>query len=492
VGTTWTDYLQALDDQATYLARYGSPTHDVQNLFSAMLGRASGNYLQRTMAWSQDAYSPARGLPLAFTRVALDTLDQRFVVGPLGRSWSHSFEYTLTQPDVSTAIVNSPGGRARTFVKNPSGVWQAAAGDFGVLEQVGGGTYHLREKDGLVWQFDSGGRLVSIAEPNSNSISLTYSISGNLTAITHSNGQTLALEYNAQERISRLTDHAGRETEYLYNTSGEHLLSVVAPGGITTSYTYTSAVGEAADHALQAVAYPDGTHQYHAYDAQGRLAAQWRDGNAERIEFTYDALGTVYAQDAVSGMTTLHLGSLGQLLDLQDPLGNRTRFQYDSDHNLTRLVQPDGATSETRLVQPDGATSEMAYDTLGNAMRVEDALGRAAVMAHTTDLSRLDWLRDARGNLTDFAYDDLGNLTDVAYPNGTDEMFGYDGLGDVITITNRRGDVITLTHDALGQVVRKDYSDGRWITLPTISWGVSRRQATFPAPSHCNTTTEGS
>jgi RHS repeat-associated protein len=451
IGDTWADYLDALDDQAAYLAQYGGLTYDVQELLSGAMGRASGACFRTTLAWGQDAHAPAPGVPLSFGRVVLDVLDQRFTVGPFGRGWSHNFEYILTQPDEDTAIVQGPGGIGRTFARSADGSWQPSPGDYGVLEQLGDGTYRLQEKDGLAWLFDATGRLAYFEETNGNRITLSYT-GDHLTGVSHSIGKGFMLEYNAQGRVSRLTDHAGRVTRYSYDGSGEHLLSFAAPGDATTSYTYIAATGSPTDHALETITYPDGTHQYYAYDAQGHLAAQWRDGDVQRVELSYDALGTVYVTDASDAVSVLRLGTQGQPMQVQDPLGHVVQFQNDEQFNPTRLTIP------------GGGISDLVYDSRGNTTEVEDALGHTTTMGYTTDFNRLDWLRDARDNLTDFAYDSGGNLTSITYPDGSAETFGYDAVGNVVSVTNRRGDTITFTYNALGQATRKDYPDGRWAT----------------------------
>ncbi len=449
VGTTWANYLSVLDAQATYLAQYGNLTYDVRELFSAILGRASGVYLRQTLAASVDAYAPARGLPLTFSRVAFDTFAQRFTVGPLGRGWSHNYEYALSQPITDTIVIKGPGGGGRVFVKDGTGAWRSAAGDFGELEPLGDGTYRLRETDGLIWLFDTAGRLSYLEEPNGNRITLGYT-SGQLTGLSHSNGQSFALAYNGQGRISQITDHAGQVTLFNYDAGGEHLLSVVAPGPVTTTYAYTS-TATAANHALQTVTYPDNTHQYYAYDSQGRLTAQWRDGNAEQVTFTYDDLGSIFIQDAASAVTTVRLGSRGQPLEAQDPLGNRVRFQCDVDFNLIRLVQP------------DGGVYALTYDASGNATQSVDPLANTTSTGYTSDLSRLDWLRDARRNYTDFTYDVRGNLNHLIYPDASAEAYGYDSNGNLTSVTNRRGQTIAFTYNTLGQMTRKTYPDGRTI-----------------------------
>lgn len=465
IGNTWQDYERRLDDQASYLAQYGnSPfdrssttllasgyrNYDIAELLSTYMSRAAGAYPQRTLASSLDAYSPARDLALAFARVAFNILHQRFTVGSFGRTWSHSFEYKLTQPDDTHITIKGPGGTSRTFTKDVWGNWKTPAGDFSKLEQ-NVGVYRIREVDGLVWQFDASGNLVFIEEPNGNRITLGYT-SGRLTSISHSNGQGFTLGYNPQGRVSTLTDHAGQVTQYLYDASGERLVTVIAPGNVTTSYTYTPVTGATADdNALESITFPDNTHQYFAYESQGRLTAQWRDGNAERVEFTYDGLGSVSIKDASNAVTAVRLGTRGELLQIQDPLGNRARFQYDTNFNLIGMIAP------------DGSTSSLSYDNLGNVTQAQDPLGQLVSLGYTTQPSRLDWLRDALGNLTDFATDSRGNPTTMTYPDGSTESFGYDSVGNLTSATNRRNQTISFIYNAQGQVTRKSYPDGRTI-----------------------------
>ena len=172
VGTTWHDYLRILDDQATYLARFGSPTYDVRSLFQSLTSHAAGVYLRQTVAWGLDAYAPARGIPLMLERVSYDTLHQRFTVGPFGRGWSHNFEYSLIKPQPDRILIKGPGGTSRAFVKLSDGSWSSFPGDYGILEELGGGTYKLSGQSGLSKTFNIEGRLIALREPNGNMLSL--------------------------------------------------------------------------------------------------------------------------------------------------------------------------------------------------------------------------------------------------------------------------------------------------------------------------------
>jgi RHS repeat-associated protein/uncharacterized repeat protein (TIGR01451 family) len=452
VGDTWADYLQMMDENATYLSSLLNPPYDVLILLRLEMDRASAAYLRQTLAWSLDAYSPARGLPLVFSRVAYDTLDQRFTVGPFGRSWSHNFEFTLTNPEDGKMIIQGPGGTARVFTRDLTGDWQAQAGDFGTLTEQGG-RFLLQEKDGLAWSFDAAnGRLLYLEDPNGNRITCAYNGQGRLASLAHSNGQSFTLGYNAAGRISQLTDHAGRVTTYNYDGLGQTLLSVVAPGAVTTQYTYRPLITDSkVSYALDTVTFPNGTHQYFSYDANGRLDEQWGDDNVGFLSFTYGDQDEILIQNAAGDTVRVDLGGNGQVLNVSDPLDRRSRFVYDDDANLTRLARP------------DDASYQMTYDSNGNPTRIQDPAGESIDMAATTDLSRLDWLNDPKDRLTDFTYDAAGNLTAITYPDGSQESFTYDIFGNLTGYTNRRGQMISLSFNSLGQITRKAYPGGRTI-----------------------------
>lgn len=457
VGTTGADYQRALTERASHLSQYGEYVADVRDLLGMMLNQAAGVSVPQTLTASLDASAPAAALPLRFGRIATLDPEQRFTPGSFGRGWNHNLAYTLQMIDANTITIVGPDGSSRLFRKTGNGAWQGAAGDPGVLRPAGGG-YQLSEVSGLQWQFDGEGRLSTISEPNGNQITLSYS-NANLTRISHSNGQQFELTYNGQGRMSQVTDHAGRVTTYTYDGSGNYLQSVTAPGAMTTSYRYNDANGSLADHTLREIAFADGTHRYFSYDEAGRLAASWRDGDAERVSYAYDVLGTVTATDASGNATVLRTGTAGQPLLLQNALDAQLRFEYDANRNLTGVRQPDGTRTAIR------------YDGRGNPIGAEDARGANTSAAYTPDLNRLNWLRDARNNLTDFSYDDDGNLTAITYPDSSAQTFGYDAAGNLTSATNRRGQTISYSYNAAGQITTKNYPEGRQISYSYDSVG---------------------
>jgi RHS repeat-associated protein len=450
VGASAADYQRALASRATYLSQHGSYVSDVQELLALIFSRATGTYSQQTLAASVDAAAPTRGLGLTFTRMAPDNVELRFEAGPFGRGWTHSFAFRMEKPDTSSVLIVSPDQQGRRFIKRPDGTWQPGSGDSATLSVAADGSVQLRETDGVVWGFAGDGKLRSIGETNGSSISLQYN-GALLSTITHSAGPRFALEYNAQGRIVRLVDHAGRATRYTYDATGTYLTGMVAPGDVTTAYAYTAPSGVLSDHALSSITLPDNTHLYYAYDQRGRISARWRDGNTERVTFSYDDLGAVTITDANGATTVAHFGGYGQALAVENSLGQEVSFAYDARRNTAAISQP------------NGTKPELSYDSRGNPTQIEDALGQRTQLGYTADLAQLDWLRDAKGNLTNFAYDARGNVSEVVYPDSSAQRFSYQANGDLLSATNRRGGQIQFAYNASGQVTQKSYPDGAQI-----------------------------
>ncbi len=297
IGSTWADYNNALATNASYLSTLGRKVSAVRDLFRFEVRKALGMAPRNILAESLDASVPTPGLPLRFGRVFPGNLEGRFYVGPLGYGWSHSYDIYAEELSDASVRIHAPGALIRAFHRNPDGTYSGLAGEHATLVRVGG-LFQLTEKDGLVHRFRNDGKFSTIQDTRGNAITAAYDGSGRLVQVSHSNGDSFVLAYNAQGRLASLTDHAGRATQFAYDGSGQHLLSVTAPGSRTTTYTYSPTVGAPASHALQSVAFPDGTHQFYSYDSQGRLVEEQKDGGAERVTYAYDGAGRITTTDA--------------------------------------------------------------------------------------------------------------------------------------------------------------------------------------------------
>jgi len=449
VGTTWGDYVGMLDNNAVYLGRLGQHVVDVGQLLAFEFLQADGLSPLRTLASAVDAAVEAPGLPLVFSRTFPEPISQRFGLGPLGRGWSHNWQYSLSVASDGTVTILGPGGSQRIYQPDSrdSNNYFPQTGDHATLTPLGGGAFTLREPAGLLRAFRADGKLDYVADPNGNRITCGYS-DDLLTSLTHSSGQYLQIAYNPAGRIQSITDQLGRQTVLGYDGASEHLVSAQYYDGRTATYAYQSPVGSAAAHALTEVANSCCTDRFFTYDAQGRLSVTYLEGNAEAITFSYDSAGQVTATDALGNASKFYFDYRGLLAKTEDALGNAVHLTFDDSYNLVSLTDP------------AGRSYSYGYDGQGNLTRSTDPLAHATSFTFTGPFNRLASVTDANTNLTRYAYTGAGNLQSITYADGSQEGWAYDPLGDATTWTNRRGSPISYAYNTNGQLTAKAFADG--------------------------------
>ena len=457
VGNTAGGYVQALDDNATYLAKLGENVTDVPDLLSFMVQQASGLAVLHTLAASVDAQMTAPGPSLIFQRTFTTDIRDHYRLGRLGRGWFDNWDMTLTvtndtangQP--GTVTILGPGSSYRVFQpdsRNTANYVTTLAGDTGTLTSLGGGAYLLTEANGTQYAFRSDGKLNYVADTHGTRITATYSGS-QLTQLTHATGPYLQFTYNGSGRIASVTDSFGRATTFTYDSSGEHLVSSVNYRQEQTTYSYSIGLGAPSEHALTQVVNPDGTTLNYSYDSNGRLATRSGCcGAVEQVNYSYDNVGTVTTTDALTNSTKSYFDCLGLVVRTEDPLGNVSQRAYDASGNLLKTTDP------------AGRTRTYAYDNNGNRLSDSDPLGNTTRYAYTSTFNKLGTLIDAKGNVTSYAYNPNGDIVASTYADGSVERWGYDALGDRLSWTNRRGQPIFYTNDAVGRVISKRYPDG--------------------------------
>jgi RHS repeat-associated protein len=462
VGNTAGGYVQALDDNATYLARLGENITDIPDLLSFMVQQASGLTVVHTLAGSVDAQMMAPGPYLLFQRTFTTDIRDHYRFGRLGRGWFDNWDMTLTvtndtpngQP--GTVTILGPGSSRRVFQpdsRNTANYFTILSGDTGVLTSLGGGAYLLTEANGSQSAFRSDGKLNYVADTHGTRITASYS--GNqLTRLTHATGPYLQFAYNGNGRIATVTDSFGRATTFTYDGSGEHLVTSVNYRQEQTTYSYSSGLGAPSEHALTQVVNPDGTTRNYSYDSTGRLATRSGCcGAIEQVNYSYDNVGTVTATDELTNSTKSYFDYLGLIVRTQDPLGNVNQRAYDVSGNLLQTTDP------------AGRTRTYAYDNNRNRVSDSDQLGYTTRYAYTSVFNKLSTLIDAKGNVTSYAYNPNGDNVASTYADGSVERWGYDALGNRLSWTNRRGQPILYTNDAVGRVISKRYPDGSIVTF---------------------------
>jgi len=386
-----------------------------------------------------DAFCPAPGIPLGFSRV----YSHSNYVGPLGRGWIHNYDYRLEELSDGNVAILRGDNYINFFLKGSDNNYTAIRG-YSILKHNPDGTYTLIRKDGTIYGFMDNLKLDYIEDPNRNVIDCVYS--GNkLVELRHSCGENFTLEYDG-DRIIRITDQAGRVTEYHYDGSGKLLTSVKTPDGSVTSYNY----GE--NDKLTSISYPSGVKQFFEYDANGHLSKVYLNDKEEMVRYTYDiANGNTYITDADGNTRSIRVDDFGRIIGMVNPFGASIHYEYDDNDNLIRLTDP------------LGNSYNFEYDEQGNLVSNTNPLNHTITMEYEPAFNKPTWIKDARGNKISFEYDEHGNIIRVTYPDSNKESMSYDSAGNPTNLTTRKGDLINYTYNNRGQLVRKEYPDGSWV-----------------------------
>ena len=306
----------------------------------------------------------------------------------------------------------------------------------------------------------------------------------------------------------------GARTDYTYNFATQDPTLVVAPGDLRTRMAYEPEGGSGSWGRLLTVTSPGGMVQQSAYHpdrgtstvpapctgegvASGQLASVTRsDGTGER--YVYDVQGRVIARTTVgrSGVTAMtcvryaadgtvsvteEFNPQGVLIERErvepnvggDPLVTRTVIHHGAASPLspgetrTTLTRIDLASQPVSVTDVTGTRSDMAYDVLGNLVRVDTtppAGSGSGPLVIEYDYGRIDGqLRRVTVNgvvAATVAYDaQTGQMRTVTYPNGIASAMGYAGNGVVDSVRVTSGDarftrvVSTTRATAFGRII---------------------------------------
>jgi len=230
-------------------------------------------------------------------------------------------------------------------------------------------------------------------------------------------------------------------TIYTYNDAGD-LLSITNAMGHVTQITGRDPHGR-----VTSVVGPNGLVMTFSYDARGRV-----------VERTYGGAITSFRYDPAGNLTRITFpdqsfidrayDAAGRLIAISDNLGNRVEFTLDPGGNIISRVNKD----------PDGILvrrHDWAYDAYGRLIESITGVGQ-----HTTYAYAIDGLglriseTDPDGFTLEHLYDARGRLTELAYDDGGVEVvtsFGYDVAGNLQNITDPDGRYSYNQHDGFGQ-----------------------------------------
>jgi RHS repeat-associated protein len=300
----------------------------------------------------------------------------------LGLKWRHSFDRSLTiMPNnngTSGGLIYAvrPDGMTVRFT-GKAGVWTA---DKDAAETLTATVDPVSLKfSGFVLRvaatnesehYAANGKLLSIADDNGQTVTLTYSdastpattapAAGLLIAVTDPQGRSLGLRYDASSRLSALVNPAGDTVTYSYATSGV-LNKVTFPDGTSRQYVYAeiaySPSGAKYPGALTGVIDEKGVRfETTTFNATNRALASEFAGGADKTSISY------YNFNQNGGTPAI----------ITTPLGLQVTLYFADDGSA--LIKPSGADAlcGTQCNQP---WQNQTYDTRGYPASYTDFRG---------------------------------------------------------------------------------------------------------------------
>ncbi len=379
-----------------------------------------------------------------------------------GHGWTASF-LTRMEPLGDDWRVRRADGKGYRFTSN--GVsWQTDPDVQTSLLDDGSG-YLVVTPDGTEQGFSADGRLLSEIDRNGRTLSYIYDLSDRLIEIAGPLGDTLSISYYGGGHIATITDDAGRQWGYRYD-SDDNLQFVDNPDGSTRQYLYENGLSQDGErffpHRLTGIIDERGIrYATFAYDNSGRIISNYHAGDANRIDIT---------------------NITGTSRNLKNSQGQNTSYTIQTLNNVNLVKSIAGKGCSTCAE----ATATYTYDPANNNVLTEkihnllteygdyNSDGNPGYVIHrkgTAGARRVDYTYDPRfrdrvstmsepsvsaGNskVTTYEYDDAGNVTSIRIDGFTPAgvavsqttAFQYNGpLNQLSLIDGPRTDVADIT-----------------------------------------------
>lgn len=177
-----------------------------------------------------------------------------------------------------------------------------------------------------------------------------------------------------------------------------------------------------------------------------------------KIVYTYTPFGEILQEDHYDANGAFRYSLYNtydeqeRLISKTDPLGEKTTYTYDANHNITTITGP----------RPD-QYREITYDQANRPIRIASWQTDGTILITEKQYNKLGQViseTDPCGQTTRFEYDEFGHITAVRHPDGAIERKEYDILGNVTKETDPEGYETTKTYNPFGQSTSIHYPDG--------------------------------
>jgi YD repeat-containing protein len=336
-----------------------------------------------------------------------------------------------------------------------------------------------------------------------------YDSARRLSRATDVNGQTTTYTYNDPFGRVREADYPDNgSTQVTYNDAGTSPSTTVTISGGTTTTTVMD--GMRRPVRKEVINPVDSSQTIYAdtqYDGSGRVykvSNPYYVSDTSPLSYTtfyYDALSNkvgqrnqdgTYKYWCYNGITTPGVNQpnchaplstkIGAWVDSQDENGNQWQHASDAFGQLIVAMEPNGTTQASTM------ETDYAYSLLGNLMQV-DQWGGAYASAGERQRT---FTYDSLSRLITAWNPEVGNLT-YAYTRAS-QAFCAGSHSAICSKTDARGIITNYAYDNLNRLLSKTYTNAPSGTLSscyaydTATNGIGRLAAEWTTPSSCPST----
>ena len=487
------------------------------------------------------------GIPYAFTDSGTPSATTTYAYGD-----SHPGDLTqVTDPagHVTNYTYDSYGDVATTTVNPSSGVTMVAQDVYDADGEKVCGASASAQAQGIscpsagsprvagtsTWTYNADRQVLTGTDPLGNSTSYTYNNNGDALTVTDPLGNVTKANYDLDDRVTSTTTGYGTSfastTSHAYDivpgtspcsssvtgalycttsTNGNSQVTVdyynaasekietVAPGGITTTFTYDPA-GNQLTKTTAAGTITD------AYDADNRVTSVSYSGTASgysapsNVTYTFNADGERTSMTDGTGTTSYTYDPLGRLVSTTNGAGSTVSYGYDLDGEATSIRYPggktayyayDGAGEMTGVTDFQGRTSTFSYSPTsssggpklaasyanGTAITTSaDADGNGVLLSATSPSLGISYTRNADDCITGESVSVSGTTYySVGYGHNSNNQassssatglsndtgsFGYDGAGNPTSVVSpTSGSAVTQTFNSSQELTQASTS----------------------------------
>lgn len=270
------------------------------------------------------------------------------------------------------------------------------------------------------WLYDARGRLVGSVDSHGQRQSMSWDRHGNLVMVTERDGSTTLNSYDERGRLIRSVSPEGADVSYTWDEQDRPISTSTAEGA-SVAFSYDDPLSRDPSQITDPLG--------------GITRLSWQDGLLQHVA------------DPVEVSADLDYDDAGNLAEVRDGLGHRTRFEWDEAGRLIRITSPlgsqthyewDDASRPICRQDPDGAVWRFEYDGAGRQTAVIDPAGARTVTEYGPN-GQVARVTDPLGRVTEQEFDDLGNPASLELPGGAAWRFGHDSLSRLTGLTDPDG-----------------------------------------------------